>query len=70
MSSHGLLVIVDPAYASTVGHHGEVNRPLLAELNGAGWRAELWADVALEAEPTAPTPLKGVFSGCGYGDPS
>ncbi|MDM7937758.1 MAG: hypothetical protein QUV06_09905 [Cyanobium sp. CZS 48M] len=70
MSSRGLLVIVDPAYASTVGHHGEVNRPLLAELIGAGWRAELWADVALEAEPTAPSPLRGVFSDCGYGDPA
>ena len=37
------LVIVEPAYASTVGHHGEVNRPLLAALAEAGWRAELSA---------------------------
>lgn len=63
------LVIVDPAYASTVGHHGEVNRPLLAGLAQADWRPELWADVALEAEATAPKPLRGVFSGCGYEDP-
>lgn len=63
------LVIVDPAYASTVGHHGEVNRPLLAALRQGGWQAELWADVALEAEATAPQPLRGVFSGCGYVDP-
>ena len=63
------LVIVEPAYASTVGHHGEVNRPLLAALAEAGWQAELWADVALEGEATAPGPLRGVFSGCGYGDP-
>lgn len=63
------LVIVEPAYASTVGHHGEVNRPLLAALQRAGWQAELWADVALEAEATAPQPLRGVFSGCGYEDP-
>ncbi|MFM7548869.1 MAG: hypothetical protein ACKO8I_08330, partial [Cyanobacteriota bacterium] len=63
------LVIVDPAYASTVGHHGELNRPLLAGLTQAGWRAELWADVLLEAEGSAPGPLRGVFSGCGYGDP-
>jgi hypothetical protein len=63
------LVIVEPAYASTVGHHGEVNRPLLAALAEAGWSCELWADVALEGEATAPGPLRGVFSGCGYGDP-
>jgi len=63
------LVIVDPAYATTVGHHGEVNRPLLQELSEAGWQAELWADVALEAIPSAPQPLQGVFSGCGYEDP-
>ena len=63
------LVIVEPAYASTVGHHGEVNRPLLAALQKAGWQAELWADVALEAEASAPQPLRGVFSGCGYEDP-
>jgi len=62
------LVIVEPAYASTVGHHGEVNRPLLAALAEAGWSCELWADVALEGEATAPGPLRGVFSGCGYGD--
>ncbi|MFM7676389.1 MAG: hypothetical protein ACKO5F_12595 [Synechococcus sp.] len=65
----GRLVIVEPAYASTVGHHGEVNRPLLAALAAEGWKAELWADVALEAEVGAPQPLRGVFSGCGYEDP-
>lgn len=67
------LVIVDPAYASTVGHHGEVNAPLLAALQAAGWEVELWADVALEGEPDLPgllrTRLRGVFSGCGYADP-
>jgi hypothetical protein len=63
------LVIVEPAYASTVGHHGEVNRPLLTELAQAGWAVELWADVELEGEATAPGPLRGAFSGCGYGDP-
>jgi hypothetical protein len=63
------LVIVDPGYASTVGHHGEVNRPLLERLAQAGWEVALWADVALEAEPTAPPELVGAFSGCGYEDP-
>lgn len=67
------LVIVDPAYASTVGHHGEVNAPLLAALQAAGWAVELWADVALEGEQGLPAlvrqHLRGVFSGCGYTDP-
>ena len=63
------LVIVEPAYASTVGHHGEVNRPLLAALGAAGWSAELWTDLALEGEPGRPAGGRGVFSGCGYGDP-
>ena len=63
------LVIVDPAHASSVGHHDEVNRPLLEALIKAGWQAELWADVALEAESDSPQPLLGVFSGCGYEDP-
>jgi hypothetical protein len=63
------LVIVEPAYASKVGHHGEVNRPLLAALTAAGWQAELWTDLALEGEPRKPLGMRGVFSGCGYGDP-
>lgn len=78
------LVIVDPAYASTVGHHGEVNGPLLAELGRAelgraDWAVELWADVALEGELAGdlmgelagvePQGVRGVFSGCGYEDP-
>ena len=63
------LVVVDPAFRSSVGHHGEVNRPLLQALAQGGWAAELWADVALEAEADAPQPLRGVFSGCGYEDP-
>jgi hypothetical protein len=63
------LVIVEPAYASTVGHHGEVNRPLLAALTAGGWQAELWTDLALEGEPQHPAETRGVFSGCGYGDP-
>ena len=63
------LVIVEPAYASTVGHHGEVNRPLLAALGQGGWQPELWTDLALEAEAGRPGQTRGVFSGCGYGDP-
>ena len=64
-----LLVIVETAYASTVGHHGEVNLTLLTALGAAGWSAELWTDLALEGEPGRPAGVRGVFSGCGYGDP-
>ena len=63
------LVIVDPAHSGSVGHHQEVNRTLLSTFRQAGWQAELWADVALEADPQAPGPLRGVFTGCGYVDP-
>ena len=63
------MVIVDPAHRCGVGHHDSVNRALLRELPARGWPAELWADVALEAEAGAPQPLQGVFSGCGYEDP-
>ena len=63
------LVIVDPAHRNGVGHHDGVNRALLRDLRGQGWQAELWADLALEAEADAPAPLLGVFSGCGYEDP-
>jgi hypothetical protein len=52
-----------------VGHHNEVNRPLLAQLGQAGWRVALWGDVALEGEPDGPPELVGAFSGCGYEDP-
>lgn len=63
------LVIVEPAYAGTVGHHGEVNRALMAALKPAGWMCELWVDLELEAQPDRPEAARGVFSGCGYGDP-
>jgi hypothetical protein len=61
--------VAPAAVALGQGQHGEVNRPLLAALAETGWSCELWADVALEGEATAPGPLRGVFSGCGYGDP-
>lgn len=63
------LVIVDPAHTCSVGHHGEVNRSLQMGLAQAGWQAELWADVALEASSGNPQQWRGVFSGCGYEDP-
>ena len=63
------VVVVDPGHRDNVGHHNQVNRTLLEGLSHRGIRAELWADVQLEAESEAPQPLLGAFSGCGYEDP-
>ncbi|KAF0652975.1 hypothetical protein L107_12505 [Cyanobium sp. Copco_Reservoir_LC18] len=60
----GRVVIVDPAYASSVGHHADVNALLLKGLAQQGWAAECWADGAVAAEG-----CRGVFNGCGYLDP-
>ncbi len=60
----GRVVIVDPAYASSVGHHGDVNAQLLTALAADGWAAECWADGEVAANG-----CRGVFSGCGYVDP-
>ncbi|PSB36508.1 hypothetical protein [Aphanothece minutissima] len=64
MERIGRVLIVDPAYASGVGHHGDVNAQLLAALERQGWQAECWGDAAVEARG-----CRGVFSGCGYEDP-
>ncbi len=64
MEGGGRVVIVDPAYASDVGHHGDVNTQLLAALAAQGWAAECWADEAVQAAG-----CRGVFHGCGYVDP-
>ncbi len=64
MERGGRVVIVDPAYASDVGHHGDVNTQLLAALERQGWPAECWGDEALSARG-----CRGVFHGCGYVDP-
>lgn len=64
MERTGRVVIVDPAYASDVGHHGDVNAQLLAALAAQGWEAECWADAAVAAAG-----CRGVFRDCGYVDP-
>lgn len=64
MERTGRVVIVDPAYASDVGHHGDVNAQLLAALAAQGWAAECWADAAVAAAG-----CRGVFRDCGYVDP-
>lgn len=70
MASSGLagwmrVVIVDPSYASPVGHHAELNTTLIGALTSAGHSVEVWAD---EAAPPAPG-LRRVSCGCGYLDP-
>ena len=64
MERSGRVVIVDPAYASDVGHHGDVNAQLLTALAAHGWAAECWADATLAAAG-----CRGVFHDCGYVDP-
>ncbi len=69
MEPKGRVVIVDPAYASSVGHHSDVNAELVGALEDRGWQAECWGDVRLSAQANAPPWLKGAFSACGYEDP-
>ncbi len=64
MERNSWVVIVDPAYASNVGHHGDVNAQLLAALAAQGWPGECWADAAISASG-----CRGVFRDCGYVDP-
>jgi hypothetical protein len=58
------VVIVDPSYASGVGHHQPLNGALLQALGTAGYSPEVWGDAAL---PEA-IGLRRVSSGCGYVD--
>ncbi|MEA5443277.1 hypothetical protein [Cyanobium gracile] len=64
MERGGRVVIVDPSFASDVGHHRDVNTQLLNALGKEGWQAECWADAAVKASE-----CRGVFRGCGYVDP-
>lgn len=64
MERIGRVIIVDPSYASSAGHHGDVNAQLLAALAQKGWQADCWSDDAVIARG-----CRGVFRGCGYVDP-
>ena len=59
----GRVVIVDPAYASSVGHHFDVNKQLLTAFARQGWTAECWTDEAISGAG-----CRGVFNSCGYVD--
>jgi hypothetical protein len=61
------LVIVDPAWSGSVGHHCDVNHQLQRVLNGAGWQVEAWADRAT-AELALPW-IRPLLHNCGYLDP-
>ncbi len=69
MEPKGRVVIVDPAYASSVGHHSDVNQELVGGLVERGWQPECWCDARLSALENNPAWLRGVFSQCGYEDP-
>ncbi|KEF42671.1 MAG: hypothetical protein ER33_05250 [Cyanobium sp. CACIAM 14] len=60
----GRVVIVDPAFASSAGHHVDVNDQLLEVLSQQGWAVQCWCDEAVTRGGCI-----GVFSGCGYVDP-
>ena len=61
------LVIVDPAWSGSVGHHYDVNLKLQRVLKGAGWQVEAWADRAT-AELALPW-IRSLLQDCGYLDP-
>jgi hypothetical protein len=61
------LVIVDPAWSGSVGHHYDVNLQLQQVLKGAGWQVEAWADRAT-AELALPW-IRSLLQDCGYLDP-
>lgn len=58
------VVIVDPSYASPMGHHQELNSTLLMALSAAGHTSEVWADATVP--PTSG--VRQVSFGCGYID--
>ena len=61
------LVIVDPAWSGSVGHHSDVNRQLQQALDAAGWQVEAWADQ--EAAELGLPWIRPLLHGCGYQDP-
>jgi hypothetical protein len=61
------LVIVDPAWSGSVGHHCDVNLQLQRVFNGAGWQVEAWADRAT-ADLGLPW-IRPLLHDCGYLDP-
>ena len=65
--SNPRLVIVDPSWSGSVGHHYDVNLQLQRVLNGAGWQVEAWADRAT-AELALPW-IRPLLHDCGYLDP-
>ena len=59
------VVVLDPSYSSSVGHHQEINSDVLQLLSAAGHQVEVWAD---QAGPVLPG-VRLVSSGSGYVDP-
>ena len=59
------VVVLDPSYSSSVGHHQEVNSVLVQRLSAAAHQVEVWAD---QAGP-AIDGVRLVSSGSGYLDP-
>lgn len=60
------VVIVDPGFAHASGHHAEVNRQLMRQLEQAHLAVECWTDEGLASRDPGLRPL---LRGCGYVDP-
>ena len=70
MQSNRRLVLLDPGLAAAVGHHVDVNGPLLQKLQQDGWQVELWADAAADPVLQAELPgLRPLLHAAGYIDP-
>ena len=68
MSESRRLVVLDPCFASAVGHHADVNALLMPMLQQQGWRPELWADAAAAGQVALPG-LRPLLRNGGYIDP-
>ena len=71
-SSSRRLVLLDPGFNSSLGHHADLNGLITPALIDAGWSAEIWADVAVAGNPLLSKQLLGlrpVLREAGYIDP-
>lgn len=64
------IVVLDPGFASEVGHHADLNGLLLPALSRGGWAAEIWGDAAADPALAHTIPaLRPVLRNAGYIDP-
>ena len=59
------VVVLDPCYASNVGHHHSLNQALVEQFRSDGLQPEIWANQEAPSNPS----VRWVSHGCGYIDP-